>query len=381
MDNNISNKEIENAVTQLEDSYGIKEPISTKKLTVLLQSGDIKEVIKLIASQYGLPIDINIINVPNNFREQKPNSQFYSTQLSTFHPVGLGNEGIIAQVTIPGNLPKFGSPALDGFKIDVRISENCKRNPIVFLLIMAHELSHVFLHSCNHSQKDNEFFTDINAILQGFLIVFQSGRKIIYEEEIKGPDVIGRPSTKMLRTTTTTYGYLSDSQFVVVHRMLKSKIESNRLQKKMIIKEIAKLHKALKSSELDFEIIGIKHKHYLKYISTHTNKHLTLEKSNLLAKYFQPGFLDEFYLPAAEIRKELQSMEIFIDELSHYTLNKMNQLSQKSNIIKSREAILKVRLSSFKASFKALNKFVNVFGRIRILLILSIIKNKKYYFR
>lgn len=380
MDNDISNKEIESAVIQLENSYGIKEPISPDKISSLLRRGKVKDAIEVIASQYGLPIEINVINVPNFFSGHNSSNQFHSTQLSKFHPIGSGNEGITAQVTIPVNLPRFGSPALNKFKIDVRISENCTRNPLVFSLIIAHELSHVFLHSCDHSQKDNEFFTDINAIMQGFLIIFQSGRKIIYEQKIKGPELVGQTSTT-IRTTTTTYGYLSDNQFIIVHTMLKSKIENNRMLKRSVINQIAKSHRKLKLIEIDSKIVVSKYQYYLKHLTKFSSKYFSNEDNKLIARYFLPSFLDEYYISTDEIKNELKSIETFVEGLNHYTLNKMSQLAEKSKYLKNREAYLMSKLSSFKASINALNKFVNVFIRFRILLILLFKKNKMYYFR
>jgi len=67
----------------------------------------------LIARQLDLPIDINITYVPNDYRSQKGDNQFQSTGLVKVSQNGTqGSEGIIAQVSIPGNLPFYGSSAL-----------------------------------------------------------------------------------------------------------------------------------------------------------------------------------------------------------------------------------------------------------------------------
>jgi Zn-dependent peptidase ImmA (M78 family) len=66
---------------------------------------------------------------------------------------------------------------LNNFPINVWISENCKDKPETFMTIMAHELSHVLLHSLRHKEMDNEIYTDITAILLGFSVVIKKRKK------------------------------------------------------------------------------------------------------------------------------------------------------------------------------------------------------------
>ena len=103
MESKISNEYIENVIKELEKFLGVKEPIPDKDIFLLIKNGKVKDAIKLIALQFGLPIDISITNVPNDYRSQGGDNQFHSTHLAKVH--GSGSEGITAQVAIPSGVP------------------------------------------------------------------------------------------------------------------------------------------------------------------------------------------------------------------------------------------------------------------------------------
>ena len=93
MKNEINNEYIENAINELTTSVGIKEPVLSENYFLPIRNGEINKAIKLIARQLGLPIDINITNVPNDYRAQNRDKQFYSKHLVKVHQHGSGNEG------------------------------------------------------------------------------------------------------------------------------------------------------------------------------------------------------------------------------------------------------------------------------------------------
>jgi len=237
--NEISNEYIKNAINELEKFFGVKEELSSKRLFSLMRSGEIKKSMKMIAQQLDLPIDINIVNVPSDYRTQSSDNQFHSTHLARVSQHGSESEGITAQVSIPGNLPFFGSTALNNYPINVKISKNCTEHPVVFSMVMAHELSHVLLNSLRHAEKDNEFYTDIVAMMLGFQTIFQNGRKITTTKEEHGF------ISTTIRTTTTTYGYLSDEQFNFARNKINSIFRKNRGRKFFLLKEIKKFKKIL----------------------------------------------------------------------------------------------------------------------------------------
>lgn len=175
MMNGITTQYIENAIIELNNFFGTKEPLSEIDLYQLLRNGYIKDAIRLLACQLGLPADINLIYVPKDYRAQKHNHRFYSTDLVKTDEYGYATEGITAQAIIPETLPTYGTSALNNYPINIKISENCTKYISTFTMIVAHELTHVLFYSLNHPQKDNEIYTDINSMMQGFLNIYQKG--------------------------------------------------------------------------------------------------------------------------------------------------------------------------------------------------------------
>lgn len=367
MENEISNEYIKNAIKELEKFFGVKEPVLDENIFSLIKGNKIKEAIKLIALQLGLSIDINITNVPDDYRAQNSDNQFHSTHLVKVHQHGSGSEGITAQVSIPSNLPFYGSSALNGYPINVKISENCTEHPVVFAMIMAHELSHVLLHSLNHAQKDNEFYTDLTAIMQGFQNIFQNGRKITNRQEI--PEFMGTT----IRTTTTTYGYLSDKQFNFARNKIDSILEKNRERKKLFLDELKKFTKLLSK----YEKTLFKFKNFLDYLTKNINKKITEEDGKKITMFFQSGYMDKIDLLPKEYKEKEETIKIFLRNFSHYTEQKINQLLIYSSNLKTYTNELEAEFVSLKKDIGMLKKYVTYKYRIEVFLFLLFKRGKK----
>jgi hypothetical protein len=190
----VDNKYIGNAVDELAGFLGIKENIPAESVLEPLRNGKTKECIEKIADHLGLPITVNLII----------SESFDSLDLVRTNDAGRGAEAITAQVSMPSNLPFYGSSELQGFPIQVKVSGNCRRYPHAFVATIAHELSHIVLHSLLHREKNNEIYTDLAAMLLGFAVVMRMGRYAVETTQIG----VGRE-----QTTTTRFGYLADDQF------------------------------------------------------------------------------------------------------------------------------------------------------------------------
>ncbi len=357
MDNEISNEYIENAINELDKFFGVKEPILGENIFSLIRDGKIKNAMKLIAHQLDLPIEINIINVPNDYREQGGENQFHSTGLTKVHKHGSGSEGITAQVSIPGNLPFYGSSALNGFPINVKISKNSTEHPVAFTTIMAHELAHVLLYSLNHSKKENEFYTDLTAIMLGFQNIFQNGRKIT-KTEVKH----GLMSTTT-RTQTTTYGYLNDTQFNFAHNKINSIIEENRERKNLLSKQFKKFIKILSR----YKKMLYEFKKFLEYLTKHTDKKISGEDGKKIMEFFQLGYTDELEFTQKKYTEKQKLIRKFLEELSHYTDQRVGQLSTYTDELKTYTNELRVKITPIKINVRILKKYVDYKYRLKLL--------------
>jgi hypothetical protein len=360
MENGISVQYIENAIQELNNYFGVKEPILGENIFLLIRNGKVKDAVKLIARQLGLPIDISIIYVPTDYKAQNSDNQFKSKYLAKINKKGTGSEGITAQVTIPSNLPSYFSSNLDGFLINVKISENCAQNPISFTLVMAHELSHILLHSLFHLQKDNEFYTDLTAIMQGFQIIFKKGRR-----KTVSKITTNQNGSLVTTTNTTTFGYLSDEQFSYAYNKINRILGENRNTKLLLSKE-AKHFNILLSN---YEITLLNFKLFLDYFSKNTNKKMYGEAGRKMIIFFQPGYLDEYNLLLKDYKRKLEIIILFVNELSQYTTKNLNHLSIHSVELKKYSVNLIDKVESLRKDIKVINKYVSYSLRIKVFFI------------
>jgi len=358
MENEISNEYIENAINEIEKFFGVKEPVSSKNIFLLIRDGKTKDAMKLIARQLDLPIDINITNVPNDYRAQNSGNQFHSTHLAKVHQHGSSSEGITAQVTIPSSLPFYGSSALNGYPINIKISDNCTEHPVAFATIMAHELSHVLLYSLRHPKKENEFYTDLTAIMLGFQNIFRTGRKITKT------DVEHGFMSTTTRTQTITYGYLNDNQFNFAHNKINSILKRNRKGKKLLSKRLKKFTKLLSK----YEETLFRFKKFLEYLTKNTNKKISGEDGKKTVTFFQHGYMDKLDLPSKDYKEGQKTVEKFLKELSCCTEQRMNQLSIYTNDLKTYTNELKTKIVHLNKDVRMLKKYVSYKYRIKVFL-------------
>ena len=356
MENEISNEYIENAINKLEKFFGVKEEISSKRLFSLIRSGKVRESMKMIAQQLDLPIDVNIVNVPSDYRTRSDDNQFHSTHLARVSQRGSGSEGITAQVSIPGNLPFFGSTALNSYPINVKISKNCTEHPVVFSMIIAHELSHVLLHSLRHTEKDNEFYTDIVAMMLGFKTIFRNGRKITTTKEDHGL------MSTTIRTTTTTYGYLSDEQFNFAKNKINLIFRKNQGSKKLLLKEVKKFKKVL--SKYNATFFGFSK--FIEYLSKNHGKNISGDNGKKIMMFFQPGYIDDFEAFIKQNAQKINKVETFCKKLFHYTEQNLNQMMNYTRELESETKDLKNKLTSLRQDAGTLKIHINFAYRIKV---------------
>ena len=202
MDDRITNDYIMTAINELIGAVGIKEPVSADVLKALLCSGGVQECVKAVGDQLGLSIRVKVINLSSQAADSVRES-FHSTKLSRTDAQGHGIEGITAQIRMPSHVPLYGSAAFQQMQVDVLIGGDVARHPRTFLAVMAHELSHVVLHSLGHPERENEVWTDLAAMVQGFADILGAGRKQSEERWVSG----------VRKQVETTFGYLTDTQF------------------------------------------------------------------------------------------------------------------------------------------------------------------------
>ncbi|MBI3298862.1 MAG: hypothetical protein HYZ75_11900 [Elusimicrobia bacterium] len=310
MADGIDTNYIARAAEEVAASLGAKESLSVGDFHIPFgPAGDTTKCIKGIAQQLGLPIGIELSYVPASWRpdgKERPggHEKFESKHLVRTNWRGQGSEGIVAQVSIPPNLPLYGSSQLKNYPIKVRVSENCKSYPTTFIAVMAHELSHILLYSIGHRERDNETYTDITALLLGFSKITAQGRKVVKVTE-------GYNSTT---TETTTYGYLSDENFDFATRKIAAIVES---RKKEIRGAASAVRSCIQSHEgLRKELALVKQ--FLQRVDASPNVTGTTDVSKIILMH-QASYFDKYESSARFSGEKLSGNEDYLTHLRHYT--------------------------------------------------------------
>lgn len=356
---NISKNYIEEAIKTLADSIGIKDNADDQKIISLVRQGKVKEGIKEIAKCLRLPIEINLSYVPKGYYPDNTNT-FHSTHLVKTDWRGRGSEGITAQVSIPSYLPMYGTSGLNNFPISVRVSENCADNPATLIAVMAHELSHIVLHSLWHKEKDNEIYTDITAMMLGFSNIIKNGRKVI--KTSNSTDYGFLSNTTTTTTETTTYGYLSDENFNFAFNKIEEILNRYKQGKNKFISKIKELTKKLKKNRKTM----IYFQKYLEYVDKNLNRKMSQEDGHKISSFHQAGYTDEFEQAVRQTESELKQFNNFVQNLNHYNESLFNTIKQYEEKIRVSGNNLNTKYDKLKSDVGILKKHVSFGYKLKI---------------
>ncbi len=354
----VDNKYIEGAIADLAATVGIKEPVNADGIISLVHSKKIKEAVKEIAEHLGLPIDINLSYVPKGYRPSATDG-FQSTHLVKTDWRGRGTAGITAQVSVPSNLPLYGTPGMTNFPIRVRVSEDCGDHPATFIGIMAHELSHIVLYSMWHKEKENEFYTDLTAMMLGFAEVVRSGRKVVKTDTKTERGFLSSETTTT--TQTTTYGYLSDENFIFASDKIAKMLKTCRANKNKAAKRIKAFGKKIDAQKRQV----LYFKKYLSHIDKHLDQKISPQDARWMPLFHQVDYADEFESAARAAENEVRQFTSFMQKLDRYNNYSMEEMNKCEKKIAALAADLNSKHDKIRGAVIILKKYVPLSHRLR----------------
>jgi hypothetical protein len=305
MSETVDSAYISKAVDEIVALTGIKKDFPEGIIYSEFRDSNLVRCIEAVAGYLNLPVKINVSYVSAGDVSGKASGGFTSRDLVEANRAGGGTEGIVAQVSIPANLPLYGSAGLQGFPINVKVSHNCFKYPETFICVLAHEFSHIVLHSLWHREKHNEIYTDLTAMVLGFSDVMRKGRKNFHVKEKPG----------FIETSTMTYGYLSDNLFDFAYEKLKG-----------ILKTCTERENSLKSSvllsracleECKKELSGLTG--LLQDMDKKQRKHMKQEDALRIIKMHQPGYFDGMHSAISRTEKRLGEIIVPGGDIQKYT--------------------------------------------------------------
>jgi hypothetical protein len=119
-----------------------------------------------------------------------------------------GRERTNGFVTIPNNIPLIATEQFRNFRFEITIKKSTKIKYETFVYTLAHEMSHILLHSIKHRLKDSEEATDILPMLLGFSNIMKNG--IIIENKIG--DIMEDGISRRETHETIFNGYLGNKK-------------------------------------------------------------------------------------------------------------------------------------------------------------------------
>ena len=354
MENRVSNSEINTWINDIVTTLGIKEPAPCEKYAILLNRGATKDCIQSIAAYLGLPVKIELTFVARHSRASTT-SGFVSKDLVQTDSHGRGSNAITAQVSIPSWLPLYGSRDLRDYPIRVKISEDCQDHVDSFIAVMAHELSHIVLASLSHREKDNEWYTDLTAMVLGFADVTKHGRRVS-ETTTSGNQQI---------THTTTYGYLSDGQFAFAYDKIVRLLEDRVNRKKDLLLQIKGLNRDLARSNKmlrNFKEFGA-------CLDKNTAQRINAKDGLRIVQFHQPGYANEYEKVLNSTEKAVAGSEQPISEITHHTKTTGVFMQKKAEELKQVKSTLSSLSKTLAEDVKVLKRNVPLLYRLKRFLI------------
>lgn len=358
MEQEVDNKYIENAISYLSNTIGIKDSVDDQRILALIRSKKVKEAIKEIAKYLGLPIEVNLSYVSKDYRPNS-NDGFQSKHLVKTDWRGRGTQGITAQVSIPSNLPLYGTPSMINFPINVRLSENCAENPATLVSIMAHELSHIVLHSLWHKEKENEFYTDLTAMMLGFSKIMKEGRKVVKTDRFTENNLLSSRTTTTIQTTT--YGYLSDENFAFAYDRIEKMLGSYKDAKNKLLKKINTMRKKILKQKRQTYYF----KRYLEHVDRNLNQRISQQDSRWIANFHQSGYTDEFDTAVKKTNDEIKNFNSYITNLKQFNDYRIEDMKKQESKLKTMIIDLNSKFDQVRGAVIILKKYVSIPQRLQ----------------
>lgn len=339
----LSNKDIAVALDEVIACVGVREEMPYRDLLVLLRKNDPQGCAQEIAARLRLPIHINLSFV-------KPGSAdgFRTTALAQISRV---SHGIAATVEMPQHLPMFGTSGLQGYPIRVRVTENCYQHPKTFVAILVHELSHLLLASLYHPKKDSELHTDLVPIALGFRDVVRRGRKAIRSNT----------SGNLISTQTTTYGYLTDSQFDYACDYVRAILKRHQQAKDRLAELIAQLQRKLHAATRKLAAFH----HYLEYLDAHPTGKMKEEDARRAVQCHTGGYCRDWESGIASARAAIENAEESTRPLNRYTSSEVGQMQEHTSTIELATQALDSVGASIAQDLRTLRRYVPLSHQLR----------------
>ena len=346
----LSTEDIAHALDDLIVCFGVREDIPHGNLIKLLRNKETQTCVQQIAALLSLPIHIKLHFVSDSFN---PNSavNFHSTGISRTNWMGQGTSGITAQVLIPDKLPMFGTSALQGYPIEVRITPSCLTNPFTAIAILAHELSHVLLACVSPKYRHSELHTDCVPIILGFRTIVRKGRKVV-ENTTSG---------ETITTQTTTFGYLSDSQFEFACKYVESRLSRHSTEKLRLLELVTTVERKLRSTTRRLTAFN----DFFQYLDRYPPEKMRQKHAERIVMLHQEDYISCWGDRIEMIRSNVQVVKTKVAPITHYLPRTIQHFKTDTSVLEEARKEIDILTKEIVVNEKVLRKYVGYSHRFR----------------
>ncbi len=300
-------------IEELDRYLGLKLAVAFEPFEELHTRRQHTQLCMAIGAQMGLPNAVRLTIVSPS-ASAPGHQRFTTTALSKTDASGRGTHGIVAQVTIPADLPMYGTAAFKAHVIDVRLSPGFETMPPHTLVtLLAHELAHVLLHALRHPQRDSEQFTDLVPLVAGFGDIVKQGR-VVRKTEHRGNEV---------HTSTVTYGYLTGEEIGLAREIVRNHVVRRRERHRAVALFVARLAQRVEAATTSLgEIRGAVVR------LDETRQTVPRRFAKQVVDLHTPGLLDGHGRALAAISRTVKGARMFSDGLVLYSRSQMDMLER-----------------------------------------------------
>lgn len=340
----LSNDDVKAAIDEVIGCVGVRQDVPCHDLIRQLRAGDVAGCVERIAARMGLPVRVDLSFISNDFNHGSTGG-FSSHELVNTDRWGQGTAAIVAQVSRPVGLPVFGSSALRGFPIPVRVSAQCSGQPHTFIAVMVHELSHVLLACLCFPCPDSELHADLLPVVLGFSDIVRAGRKTSWT------------SSDGTATFTTRYGYLTDAQFAFACKYVQESIVQRERDKEGLRGLVAQVRRRLADAQRHYSAF----RDYFEYLDKNPPKTMDAGDAQRVVELHARDHTKAWEGQMTAAIRDLESAELF----DPYAGRAPNQLAAHINALRRVLTDLRQTTAALTENERILRRYVGCVGRLR----------------
>jgi hypothetical protein len=340
----LSDDDLLTALNEVVSCVGVRDEEPLADFLQFLERSDAHGCAQEISARLGLPVHISLSSL------EAGNAEGFGSVLLA--PRGRPQQSIAARIEMPQHPPMIGTQGLQGYPVRIRVSSNCYQSPETFVAVLAHELSHLLLACLYHPKGDSELYVDLVPIALGFRDIIRRGRKVTR----------GIMDGTLGSTQTTTYGYLTDSQFEYACDHVEAILQAHRKSYDHLAEVLAQVQRKLRVVTRRLTAFN----RYLKHLDRHPVGRMKEADARHMVRYHDTGYCRDWNADIMSTRTAVQDARLSARNPNRYTHEEADLMQGHIQAIELACQRLNAVDSSIREDLKILRHYVPLLRRLQV---------------